>query len=181
MPHNPESESDIGAGEAKDLKPLKDVPGFRWELPMGQPIVRIPIAPIADSEDNEKCEAIKPIIEPFLRIDQQNSVLHRLGLGYFECPLNIRTDQPIQKFGIGIASEHPNSTKSKVSAANLTKIVAGTLHSYRSIGRADLIAPWIPVLQQLPILASNQLVQAVIADAVRFAEENAEERGMSRG
>ena len=135
---------------------------------MGQQIVRITIA---DSEDPEKCETIKTIIEPFLRIDQQNSVLNRLGLGYFEWPLNIRTGYPIQKIGVGIASEHPHSTKSKISAANLTKIVAGTLHSYKSFGRADLIVPWVAVLQQLPILESNELVRAVIADALKFAAE----------
>jgi hypothetical protein len=80
-----------------------------------------------------------------------------------------------------MASEHPSSTKSKVSATNLTKIVAGTLHSYRSFGRADLIAPWISVLQQLPVSESNQLVQAVIADAVKFAVEIEKPPSMLRG
>jgi hypothetical protein len=51
----------------------------------------------------------------------------------------------------------------------LTKIVAGILHSYKSFGRADLIVPWAAVLQQLPILESNELVRTVIADAAKFA------------
>ena len=165
IPYAPEGEGHLGDGEIKKLKTELGMPDEVWKLPIGQPIVRIPIA---DSENEQKRETIKQLLEPYLQMDQQNSVLARLGLGYWEWPLIMRPNVPLQEVGAGLAI---NSPPSPAHLLNMLKLIAGLLFSYHNGKQREKILPWIPILEQFNLGDANPFVREVIAKAIAYAQE----------
>jgi hypothetical protein len=165
MPYIPEGDEHLGDGTTKELEPLANMPGGLWELPIGQPIVRISIS---DSEDRQKCEEIKSLLESYLLLDQQNAVFMRLGLGYFEWPLIIRTGSRPSETGVGAVLVPPHSPQARQQMNVMCKIVACTLKSYKNLGRKDLISAWLPVLDQLPINQSNAFIQGMVEEVREY-------------
>ncbi len=187
IPYQAQESHDIGCGEVVDLpqskiakpKPKKakgddvlenDSPKVSkkvWRIPLGQPICRITTAEV---EDDKNCERIKQLLEPHLRIDQQNSVQSRIGLGYFEWPLVIETGKPLQKMGVAVTFGSPQRESFKKQSEVLCKVLADRLSSYRSAGIKQEILRWEPVLQSLPLGQANGLVQKMIEDSLDFAK-----------
>lgn len=165
MPYVPEGEGHLGDGEIKKLKTEPGMPDEVWKLPIGQPIVKIPIA---DSENEQKRETIKQLLEPYLRMDQQNMVLARLGLGYFEWPLIMRPGVPLREFGIGFAI---GSMPKPQQLGSMIKMIAGLLGSYHAGKQKEKILQWIPVLQQFDLPSANSVIRETIANAVAYAQE----------
>ena len=102
IPYEPVGEAHIGAGAQEDLAAKPDMPQKLWKLPLGQPIVSISIA---ESEDEHRSEEIKNLLEPYLRMDQENAVCFRIGLGYFNWPLIIRPGQTLKDTAAALASQ----------------------------------------------------------------------------
>jgi|GEM_PF-5884076 len=165
IPYEPEGEGHLGDGIIEKQESVAGMPDEIWKLPIGQPIVRIPIA---DSEDDQKRESIKQLLEPYLRMDQQNSVLSRLGLGYWEWPLIIRPNVPLQAVGAGLAG---NSPPSPVHLLSMLKLIAGLLFSYHNGKQRDKILPWIPILEQFNLGEANPFIRDVITNAIAYAQE----------
>ena len=169
VPYSPTGEGHLGAGEITKLDPLPDMPDVLLTIPLGRPIVRISIS---DSEDQGKCEEIKALLEPYLLLDQQNAVLNRLGVHYLEWPLIMRTGQKPNEMGAGAVLGPPGSPPFEAPLPVLCKIVASTLKTYVNLGRKDLLAPWMPILDQLPFDKSNTFIQDMIVEARKaFAKE----------
>jgi len=104
LPYEPAGAAHLGAGTQIVLDPKPDMPQTLWRLPLGQPIVSISIA---ESEDPERCEQIKNVLEPYLRMDQENAVCFRIGLGYFTWPLIIHTGEALGEV-VGVALSSPS-------------------------------------------------------------------------
>lgn len=168
MPYQPEGDDHLGNGELEDLKPRADAPGQLWTLPIGQPIVRVSIE---DAENEARCEEIKATLEPYLRMDERNAVLIRLGLGYFEWPLIVRPGKGLNEIGIGMAYGPPGSPGFEMQMTTLCKVVGTLLASYHGQSMKDKIQPWLAVLDQLPVAKADPLIQGVIQKAVAFANE----------
>jgi hypothetical protein len=165
IPYQPEGEGHLGDGAIERLDPAPDMPVERWKLPVGNPIVQITIA---DSDDEQKREQIKGLLEPYLRMDQQNIVLYRLGLGYFEWPLIIRPNVPPRECGIGLAY---GPIPHQFQLESMIKMIASLMGSYHAGQQKDKIVPWIPVLEQFNIASANTVIRDVIAKAVAYAKE----------
>jgi len=150
----------------QNMDEKEGMPNWLLKLPIGQPIVRIPIT---DSEDDDRCEQIKGILEPYLRLDQENAVLARLGLGYFEWPLIMRSGRLPQEIGIGLVCGLPDSPQFEQQRTALCKIIASILKSYHFGGSKEQIPAWAEVLKQLPLKQANPLLQKAVQDALDFA------------
>ena len=167
MPYKPDGEGHLGDGTVEALPKVANAPDNLWVLPIGQPILRISIV---DSEDEARCEEIKRLLEVYLRNDQANAVLIRLGLGYFEWPLIMRPHNVPKEIGIALAYGPPGTQVFDQQLANLCKLAASILASYKDTGRKREILPWLPLIEKLPLQMANPLIQQVIADAVAFAK-----------
>ena len=165
-PYDPVGEDHIGAGAQKDFEAKDGMPSKLWKLPLGQPIVSISIG---DSEDPEKCEAIKALLEPFLRMDQENAVCFRVGLGYFDWPLIIRPGQALREFAAGMASPSADSPAVQKQLQTLGRIIASLLTSYRLSGKKQEILAWESCFPQLPIGQAPEFVRNSITQALEFA------------
>jgi hypothetical protein len=166
LPYLPTGEGHLGAGDAEDLDAKPDMPQKLWKLPIGQPIVRIYIQ---DSEDTEKGEGIKKILEPYLRMDQENGVRFGIGLGYFSWPLIIRTGQPLREIGSGLASPHAKALSVQNQLQVMGRSIASLLTSYRISGMKVEILQWESVLGQLPLANEPEFVKNSISQALSFA------------
>jgi len=166
IPYIPLGEGHLGVGELENLADRADMPNTLWKLPLGQPIVSITIA---ESEKTKRCEEIKELLEPFLRIDQENAVCFRIGLGYFDWPLIIRPGQMLKEFGAGLASQPADSPAVKKQLQTVSRIVASLLTSYRISNMKKEILAWETVLQQLPILQTPEFVGSSIKQAIEYA------------
>ncbi len=168
VPNLPAGEGHLGDGTTDRLEAAPGMPAERWKLPIGQPIVKIKIA---ESDDEQKREEIKGLLEIYLRLDQQNIVLARLGLGYFEWPLIIRSNAPPREIGVGLAY---GSTPNPLQLDGMMKMIASLLASYHAGQQKDKILSWIPVLQQFNLDGANSIIRDTIAKAVAYAKESPE-------
>jgi len=166
MPYEPAGEGHLGAGLQEDLPAKPDMPQKLWKLPLGQPIVSISIA---ESEDPDRCEEIKNLLEPLLRMDQENAVCFRIGLGYFNWPLIIRPGEHLREFGSGLASHAVGAPNVDHQLRMTGRIVASLLTSYRLSGMKAQILSWEPALGQLPVDKEPEFVRNSITQALEYA------------
>lgn len=166
VPFDPAGEDSLGAGAQEELDAKEGMPSRLWKLPLGQPVVSISIG---ESEDPDRCETIKNLLEPFLRMDQENAVCFRIGLGYFDWPLIIRPGQVLKDFAAGMASPSADSPAVQKQLQTLSRIVASLLTSYRLSGKKQEILAWEPCLPQLPIAQAPDFVRNSIQQAIEFA------------
>lgn len=153
VPYTPEYPNHLGDGVIEELEPVKDrpdIPNKLWELPLGQPIISISVE---DSEDKDKVESIKQLLEPYLRIDQQNSVHYRTGVGYFIWPYQIEPGVPLtdDRTAWGWAPPAPGTPYSTVQQDVITRGVASLLVAHAAHGEKQKILDWEPVLAHLPV------------------------------
>lgn len=153
VPYTPEYPNHLGDGVIAELEPVKDkpdIPNKLWELPLGQPIISISAE---DSEDKDKVESIKQLLEPYLRIDQQNAVHFRTGVGYFLWPYQIEPGVPLtnDKIALGWSPPAPGSPESAVQQNIIVRGAASLLAGYNALGEKQKILDWEPVLAQLPM------------------------------
>lgn len=167
IPYAPVGEGHLGAGAWEDLPERPDMPRGHWRLPLGQPMVRITIA---DSENPERCEQIKQLLEPYLRMDQENGVFARIGLGYFNWPKIIRTGQPLTDGAVGLVTPPATSPAVKSQLVALTRIAASLLRSYQISGMKKEILEWQDVLGQLPVASEPDTIRDAVQDALKFAQ-----------
>ena len=178
LPYIPTGEAHLGVGDQEILADKAGMPNTLWKLPLGQPVVSITIA---ESEKPKRCEEIKGLLEPYLRMDQENAVCFRSGLGYFDWPLIIRPGQQLQDFAAGMSSPAADAPAVQKQKLTLSRILASLLASYRLSGeRQDnaaarlpykqAIQAWLPVLPQLPIAQSPEFVRNSIQQAFAFAQ-----------
>ena len=167
LPYQPVGEAHLNDGTSEDLDAKQNMPNWLWKLPIGQPILRITLD---DSENPDKCEGVKALLEPYLRMDQENGVFARIGLGYFNWPLIIRTGQPLKDRAVGLASPPVNSPKFQSQLSVMAKIVASLLRSYESGQRKDEILQWQHVLNQLPIATEPEIIADAVRNACQFAQ-----------
>lgn len=167
IPYEPVGEGHLGAGEWEDLPDRPDMPRGHWRLPLGQPMVRITIA---DSENPERCEQIKQLLEPYLRMDQENGVFARIGLGYFNWPKIIRRDQPLTDGAVGLVTPPATSPVVQRQLTVLTRITASLLRSYQISDRKKEILEWQSVLGQLPVASETDTIRDAVQDALKFAQ-----------
>jgi hypothetical protein len=165
-PYDPVGEGHIGAGSQEDLAPMPDMPGKLTHLPLGQPIVSISIG---ESEDEGKSEAIKGILEPYLRMEMENAVCFRIGLGYFSWPLIIRPGEAMREMGAGLATQCAEDESVRRQVQVIARIVASLLMSYKLSGRKPEILAWEHILAQLPIQQEPEFVRHSIDAALEFA------------
>lgn len=168
IPYTPDGVDHIGAGKVTKQKSKLGMPDYSWKLPLGQPIVRISIG---DSEDPAKCEIIKHTIEPFLRLDQENAVFARLGLGHFHWPLIIRPGMPLQEMGVGYSFGPPGTPAFNKQSQTLCKIMASILRSLKGAGLKDEIRPWLPIIERLDLSQLDPITQKVFAEVTEFAQD----------
>lgn len=151
IPYTPDYPNHLGDGVIEDLEPVKDkphIPNKLWKLPLGGPIVSIP----ADSvETGDNVEAFKKLLEPYLRIDQQNAVHYRAGVGYFLWPRTIRANYNELDIAWGWRPPLPGTSASTVQKDVITKGVVSLLASYAAADQKDNILAWEPTLQLLPL------------------------------
>lgn len=166
MPYHPAGNVHIGAGVQEELEARDGMPSKLWKLPLGQPIGSIAIG---DSEDPDKCESIKTLLEPFLRMDQENAVCFRVGLGYFDWPLIIRPGQALSQSAAGMASPSIDSPAVQKQLQTLGRIIASLLTSYRLSGKKQEIIAWEACLAQLPVAQAPEFVSNSIQQALEFA------------
>ncbi len=166
IPYEPKGDAHLGYGSSEELPIIQNIPQRHWKLPIGQPMVRIKIS---DSEDPDKCEQIKQLLEPYLRMDQENSVFARIGLGYFNWPKIIRTGRPLTDGAVALAPSEPGSTMLQQQLRVTARIAASVLRTYQFSGKKQEILQWQEVLSQLPVSAEPE----VIANAVWEALQNA--------
>lgn len=166
VPYEPVGEEHLGSGAQEDLPAIADMPQKLWKLPLGQPIVSISIE---DSEDEKRCEEIKDLLEPLLRMDQENAVCFRIGLGYFSWPLVIRPGEHLRELGSGLASQAIGAPAVDHQLRMTGRIAASLLTSYRLSGMKKEILAWEPALGQLPIAGEPEFVQNSITQAMEFA------------
>lgn len=166
IPYDPIGEAHLGAGFQEDLPVKADMPGKLCKLPLGQPIVSISIE---ESEDNRRCEEIKNLLEPYLRMDQENAVRFRIGLGYFDWPLIIRPGEPLKECGAGLATQSAESLSVQQQLRTVACIVASLLTSYLLSNRKTEILAWESTLAQLPISQTPEFVRNSIQKALEFA------------
>ena len=172
IPYHPTQDIHVGAGEAVDLEANGEAPRWMWRLPMGQPIISISIE---DAEKEDRCEHIKAILEPYLRLDQENAVLARIGLGYFQWPLVMRPGNLPREIGLGLSCGLPSDRKFEMQRETMCKIVASILKSYHFAGLKAAIPQWSEVLKQLPLEKANPLIQQAVKDAMEFANGPAQD------
>lgn len=166
MPYEPGGEGHLGAGAQEDLPANPNMPTKLWKLPLGQPIVSISIA---ESENLDRCEEIKDLLEPLLIMDQENAVCFRIGLGYFSWPLIIRPGEHLREVGSGLASQAAEAPAVDQQLRVTGRIVASLLTSYRlSRMKAEILA-WEPALSQLPVDREPEFVRSSIKQALEFA------------
>jgi hypothetical protein len=166
IPYDPIGEAHIGAGVQEDLPIKADLPDKLCKLPLGQPIVSISIE---ESEDTKRCEEIKNLMEPYLRMDQENAVRFRIGLGYFDWPLIIRPGEPLKECGAGLATQSAESPSVQQQLRTVACIVASLLTSYQLSNRKAEILAWESTLEQLPISQTPDFVRNSILKALEFA------------
>lgn len=171
IPYDPVGEGHLGSGGQEDLPAKQDMPQKLWKLPLGQPIVTISIE---ESENEERCEEIKNLLEPYLRMDQENAVCFRIGLGYFDWPLIIRPGKALINVGAGLASHSAEAPSVQKQLSIVTRIVASLLTSYRLSNRKPEILACEPMLAHLPISQVPKFVQDSIQEALDFARMPAE-------
>lgn len=167
IPYEPLGEGHLGDGLWEDLSEKPGMPRGLWRLPLGQPMVRVSIA---DSENPERCEQIKALLEPYLRMDQENGVFARIGLGYFNWPKIIRTSQPLTDGAVGLVTPPAASPAVQRQLVALTRIAASLLRSYQISGMKKEICEWKGVLDQLPIASEPETIQDAVQDALKFAQ-----------
>jgi hypothetical protein len=166
IPYEPAGEGHLGAGNQEDLPEKPGMPQKLWKLPLGNPIVSISID---QSEDEDQCEEIKNILEPYLRMDQENAVCFRIGLGYFSWPLIIRPGEYLREVGSGLASQAAGAPAVNHQLRMTGRIVASLFTSYRLSGMKKEILAWEPALDQLPIAQEPEFVRNSITQALEFA------------
>jgi hypothetical protein len=166
IPYEPKGEGHLNAGVQEDLEAKPGIPQKLWTLPLGQPIVSIPID---DSENVEKCEIIKIILAPFISMDQENWVRFKIGLGYFNWPLIMRPGQLLREVGIGFSCQGFESPSVQKQLKVLTLITSSLLRSYHSSGMKKEILPWEAVAAQLPFGNEPEFVGKWVKDAITFA------------
>lgn len=168
IPYTPDGANHIGAGKVTKQKSKPGMPDYSWSLPLGQPIVRISIG---ESEDPVKCEAIKRTIEPYLRLDQENAVFARLGLGHFHWPLVIRPGTPPLEMGVGYSFGPPGTPAFNKQSQTLCKIMASILRSFREANMKDEIRPWLPIIDQINFSTLDPITQRVLEEVKAFINE----------
>jgi hypothetical protein len=166
IPYDPVGEGHLGAGVQEDLDPKPIAPHRLWKLPLGQPIVSIAIE---ESEDEKRCEEIKALLEPYLRMDQENAVCFRIGLGYFLWPLIIRPNQPLHEIGVGLAAGGFASPNTQKQLSVLTRITASLLRSYQTSGMKLEILSWESIVPQLPFGKEQPIVGNWVKEAIAYA------------
>jgi len=166
MPYQPAGEGHLGAGAQEDLPAMPNMPQQLWKLPLGQPIVSISIA---ESENPDRCEELKDILEPLLKMDQENAVCFRIGLGYFSWPLIIRPGQFLVEVGSGLASHAFGASSVNHQLRMTGRIVASLLTSYRLSEMKEQILAWEQALEQLPLDQEPEFVRNSITQALEFA------------
>jgi hypothetical protein len=170
LPYVPAGEGHLGAGEHEDLADKPGMPKALWKLPLGQPILSITIA---ESEKPIRCEEIKNILEPYLRMDQENAVCFRIGLGYFDWPLIIRPGQALKETAAALASQAAHAPSVNQQLRMTMRIVASLLTSYRLSKMKPEILAWESSLNQLPINKAPEFVRNSIQQALDFAHSDA--------
>lgn len=153
VPNTPEYPDHLGDGAIEELEPLEDkpdIPNTLWKLPLGQPIISIPAE---DSEDEGKVESIKKLLEPYLRIDQQNAVHYQTGVGYFIWPYQIEPGALLtgDRTAFGWAPPAPESPQFAVQQDIIMRGAASLLAGYHALGEKQRILDWEPVLAHLPV------------------------------
>lgn len=166
IPYEPKGEGHLGVGSQEDLAALENMPNKLWRLPLGQPLVSISIG---ESEDPARCEQIKALLEPYLRIEQENAVCFRIGLGYFIWPKIIRSGQALTEMACGLVSKTADTAAMQKQLQMTGRIVASIVTAYRLSGMKKEILDWEPVLRQLPIARESEVVGKSIDLAVAFA------------
>ena len=168
MPYQPLGEGHLGFGGhmLTDLPNVPGMPGRVLKLPIGQPVVRISIA---DSEKKDKCEEIKGLLEPYLRMDEANAVAKRIPLGYFQWPLIVRSGKPMNEGGVGLVTHPVNSPMVTQQLRALTRIIASLLKSCHMSGMKDPILRIEPMLSLLPINQEPEFIGNTIKEALSFA------------
>jgi hypothetical protein len=166
LPYSPEGDAHLGNGDVIDLAEAAGMPSFEWRLPIGQPIVRISIS---DSENPERCEEIKGVLESYLRMDQENAVLTRLGIGHFNWPLVIRPNNQMHEVGIGWVFGPPGSPEFARQSQALVKIICSVLKSFMQAGMKEEIEAWLPVVARIDLASVDPVTAKVIEEARNFA------------
>ncbi len=166
LPYVPNSDGNIGDGWHEDLPQRKGMPGTLWKLPLGQPIVSMTIA---DSEKPQRCEEVKTILEAYIRMDQENAIRFRSGLGYFNWPLKIQPGKQIDEWGVGIATPTHDGPETRQQLRTVKCIAASLLSAYEAAGKKSEILAWESILPQLPEEKLTQLAADLIDKAMNFA------------
>jgi hypothetical protein len=169
LPYQPEDENHIGCGTVTDLPARAGMPNGRWALPIGNPILRMTIQ---DSESRQRCEEIKQLLEPYILLDQQNAIFHRLGISTFEWPLIMRTGMARNETGVGAMLVPPDSEQFKPSLAVLCKIIANMLKAYQNRNQPDQIRPWLPLLPQLPFAEASPFARDMVVQVQEYMATN---------
>jgi hypothetical protein len=165
IPYQPNEDQDLGCGALEDLEEKANMPRMLWKLPIGQPVLRITIE---DSENTETCEQIKHLLEPHLRMDQENAVFARIGLGYFNWPLRIRTGQPLHHGAVGLVSPPFDAQMLQGQILSMARMAGSLLKSYQIKGMKREILDWEQVLRQLPT-GADEVISRSVQEALQFA------------
>jgi hypothetical protein len=168
IPYQPGGEVHLGSGELTDIEEKLDMPNTLWRIPIGQAIVSIPIA---DSENGDRCEEIKGILEPYLRMDQENAVFARLGLGHFNWPLVIRPGMRPSDVGVGYSFGPPGTPAFNRQSQTLCKIMASILRSFKEANLREEIRPWLPIIERIDLSQLDPITQRVFAEVKAFATD----------
>ncbi len=163
IPYDPTGEGHLGDGVQEDRPVLPNMPQKLWKLPIGQPIVRVSIE---DSEDTTRCEEIKALLAPYLRIDQENAICFRIGLGYFNWPLIIRPGQPLREMGVALVAQGVPSQSVENQMKILSRLTASLLRSYQMSGMKANILVWESLTKHLPLENETVLVSGWVNEAL---------------
>jgi hypothetical protein len=165
IPYSPDGEGHLGAGELEALEPMANTPNWLWKLPIGQPMVRISIG---DAESPERCEEIKSLLGHYLRMDQENAVFARIGVGYFSWPVIIRTGINFDG-AVGLSSAPFGSPMTTNQLRVLARSVSSLLVSLRGAELKEQIIQWEGIINQLPIGEEPPVIQQAVEGSIAFA------------
>jgi hypothetical protein len=170
VPYEPAANEHLGEGTQEDLPEIKPgIPNKLWRLPIGQPIVSILIG---DSEDPVKCEEIKRVLEPYLRLDQDNAVFSRLGLGHFHWPVLIQPGKFSDQRGICYSFGPPvNNPAFDKQMRTLCNIMASILSTFKLTKMKDEVRLWLPIIERIVLSELDPLTQQIFRDAIAYAEQ----------
>lgn len=166
MLNDPDGEGELGSGSEvnETVDPSFGCAPITHILPIGRPVVSIPIA---DSEDAIKIETLKSALLKFIMLDQENITLHRADFAHFRWPLVIKPGTGIHDYGIMAMA--PNDPRRLLRL--ITPAIASLLSTYKHHEGKSEIEAWGSMIHQLPRDHDLALMGKIIDQAFEFARE----------